>query len=142
MGYSPGFDTADPDGSPSNRRNLADSGGSLSHTAVGTCSTAVWGVSFVKGCATVAAVDSVSGIDTRGCRCHSWADHHRGPRDGEDTDSFSRSAQYAGTCRVSVSARTHPRLHRFLHNSAWRGGRCTNNNIAMRLSLSSVPLGL
>merc|ERR1712167_333639 len=48
MGYSPGFDTADPDGSPSNRRNLADSGGSLSHTAAGTCSTAVWGVSFVK----------------------------------------------------------------------------------------------
>ena len=71
--------------------------------------TAVWGVSFVKGCATVAAVDSVRGIDTRGCLSHSWADHHHGPRDGEDTDPFSRIAQYAGTCRVSVSARTHPR---------------------------------
>ena len=27
----------------------------------------------------------------------------------KDTDSFSRSAQNAGTCRVSVSAHTHPR---------------------------------
>ena len=117
----------------------------MSHTAVGTCSTAEWGVSFVKGCATVAAVDSVSGIDTRGCLSHSWADHHHGPRDGQDTDLSSRIAQSAGPCRVGVSPHIPGDIVSFPHQHSAEGAVLTTTSqceFRSQRTFRFTPLGL